>query len=738
MATLPQQADLLIEFLTEELPPDNLKEFGECFSHSIFNQLAPLCTDISICNPCFETYVTPRRFGVLIKSINYTEPTKILMRKGPAIKTSLENSVPTRALLGFMKSCNIDDIQDLIQKDDGYFYIEQTISGQSLDKILVDVINTALKKLPIAKHMKWGNNDFSFVRPVHNLLIMFGEQKLTLPTPIFGLSVVDYTYGHRIMSAGKQIHITNANTYKKQMWEDGRVIVDFNERHGIIKQQLDIEAAKLHSCLDGLTSPQLLKFVTGIVEYPVVLQGEFNASFLEVPAECLVSSMVNHQKYFALFDKPNFGNTLSIPKLSNKFLFVANIESKEPAVIISGNEKVLSARLSDAQFFYNFDKKHSLEEHVLKLTNVVYHNKLGTQYQRVERLQNITENIAILFHEDNTNIIIDIQKAKRAAYLAKADLTTEMVGEFPELQGIMGKYYAKYQGEDDAIATAIERHYYPRFSNDDLPCVDGMSVESQFLSTIIALADKVETLVGVWSIGLAPTGEKDPFALRRAAIGVVRILLNWHGNSITGVSILKLLMIVQDAFIMQGYTGSSALNVIDEVYKFLLQRLIHVLTDINGYNYPIKVTNSAVNPVYKLQHLYRIDILCDKLNIFATNSTNQELFIANKRIENILKKQSNPDDYKHQINPELLTEQAEVTLYNTLVSNQSDLEAFAQANNWDNYFKILEKFNQPISQFFEHVMVMVDDTGIRNNRICLLKNVYKTLNRYCILSELSS
>jgi glycyl-tRNA synthetase beta chain len=686
--------DLLIEFLTEELPPINLeKNIGESFSNLLFNELK----NYTSIKP--EFFVTPRRFACIFKQISSSTLDQKMLKKGPSIIAGLKDGEPTNALKGFLKSCGIDDFKNLEQRDDGYFYAMQTIPGQSLAAILPTAIEVALKKLPIAKNMRWGNNDYSFVRPVHNLIIMFDNQIICENNTILGLSPVNYTYGHRMMSNGK-ITLNDVLSYKETLHTDGKVIANFNERQNNIQSQLNEYANKLNLKINHIDN--LLDEVTGLVEYPVVLSGEFNPEFLQVPQECLILSMAKNQKYFALLDNNN--------KLSNKFLFVANIDSKSPEAIINGNQKVLAARLNDAKFFYEVDKKHSLEYFNDKLKSVVYHNKLGSQYERIQRLQKIATGIA-------TIIGVNPDEAHRAAKLLKFDLNTEMVGEFPELQGIMGKYYALFHGESINVANAIEKHYYPRFSGDELP--------DTLLATVMALSDKLETLVGIWGIGLTPSGDKDPFALRRAALGIARILLTQDMN------LDSLLDITFNSF--NGLNLNS--DTPTQLFDFILDRLNNYLVNIE--NYPPNLVNSVVliRP-YKFNHLHS---LLKSLEKFSINDNNKLLISANKRIKNILEKNGynvKAHETGNQPDTALFNTVEEENLYELYMNNKLILSNHAWKQDWDNFFATLAKFNHPITIFFDNVMVMDKDDNVRRNRINLLLQLYSTFNQVCELTEI--
>ncbi|MFN8770784.1 MAG: glycine--tRNA ligase subunit beta [Neisseriaceae bacterium] len=717
-------ATLLIEFLTEELPPINLlNNIGELFANSMYEELKNFINPYDQKGPNAEIILSPRRFGTIIKNVSFTEPDTETIRKGPAINSGIIDGKPTKALEGFMSSCNITDISQL-EQNDGYFYARKKIVGKDLEDILDSAINNSLKKLIIDKGMHWGSNVFSFVRPVHNLVIIHGDKIINLKEPIFGLNSVNYTLGHRFLSDDKII-ISDANSYFDILKQQGKVLASFQKRREYIHKQLTEKAQELGLALND--TPGLLDEITALTEFPVILQGKFATEFLVVPQECLILSMANNQKYFALLDKSQ--------KLSNKFLFVANMASKDPSVIINGNERVLSARLADAKFFFDVDKKNPLDFYINKLSNVVYHNQLGTQIERIERLQYIAVEFAKI-------IGIDIRDTQHAAYIMKADLTTEMVGEFPELQGIMGKYYALYHGENPKIANAIEKHYYPCFSGDNLP--------NDKLSVVLSLADRLETIVGIWGVGLIPTGDKDPFALRRMALGVVRILLEYPLN------IRQLIDISFESF--QKCSNIKLDPAIkNEVYQFIAQRLANYLIDSEEFSYSSSQVQSAC--IIQPEQFTYIPSLLNRLQQFADNANNQLFISANKRIENILGKSSEvrlPDYYhtRHvgirvdeerfsggsdtlrEVDTLLFQSQIEQDLYDKVKDNLNILDIVEI--NWEHYFKILEEFNPIVAAFFDNVMVMDENKDIRLNRIRLLAVLYEIMNKYCKISELST
>ena len=469
--------NLLCEFLTEELPPINLEQdIGASFANGLYAELH----NFTYPTTSLEFFVTPRRFGCIIKNIAIVSATKQISKRGPSIMHGLVNNQPTTALLGFMSSCNIDSWQQLAQNPDGYFYAQHMIQGESLTSLLPQALQTAIKKMPIKKYMRWNNYDYSFVRPIHNFILLLDKDVICANTNIFGVQPVNYTYGQR-KYGNQPLVIDNPLTYTQQLFDTNKIIVNFAQRKQYIMQQLIQIATNLNLHLNML--PELLNEVTALVENPVILQGEFNSDFLNLPQECLILSMAQHQKYFTLLNTQQ--------QLSNKFLLVANIESTNPQIIIQGNQKVLNARLVDAQFFYTTDLSHKLSDWEQKLHHINYHHILGSQADRVVRLHNISMQIAQQFsHIFNNEIVLVAETVK----LLKVDLVSEMVSEFPELQGTMGKYYSLAQGVAPYIANAIEQHYYPRFSMDKLP--------QSFLDKLMALTDKLEIIVGMWGCGL--------------------------------------------------------------------------------------------------------------------------------------------------------------------------------------------------------------------------------------------
>ena len=676
---------LLVEILTEELPPKALARLMEAFSHGLFeglkekNFLPPEAE--------FTPFATPRRLAVLISSVLAKQADRIVERKGPALASALDTSGrPSPALLGFAKSCGADvnKLERQAGEKGEYYVYRAKQKGELLKYHLAAIVETALKKLPVPKTMRWGAGEAQFVRPVHGVILLHGTK--IIPGTVLGLKSGNKTRGHRFLSTGMLV-IRNAKDYERILNQQGKVIASFEARREVIAKALDAAA---HQVGKGVSwelgkSAELVDEVTSIVEYPVVLTGSFDKAFLSVPKECLVISMQQHQKYFPL---SGFRGEL----LPN-FLFVSNIKATNPKDIIHGNERVLRARLSDARFFFDQDRKTKLEERVPRLANVVYHNKLGSQLGRVDRIQKLAGEIARLLQVDDT-------AAERAAMLAKADLLTDMVGEFPELQGIMGRYYARHDGESLVVATAIEQHYYPKTAGGTLP--------DEATAICVALADKLDTLIGIFGIGLAPSGDKDPFGLRRAALGVVRILAE-KSLGLDGLELLKL---------ARGHfpAGVIADSVTQDLHGFMLERLKPYLRDRLFEADEIDAIVS-LNPTRFDQVLPRLKAL----QAFRVLPQAEALAAANKRIRNILKQAGNLPVTK--IDPALLREPAERQLAQEVEALHVQVEALLDDNNYAEALRALASLRPAVDAFFDQVMVMAEDMALRHNRLALLANL---------------
>ena len=680
---------LLIELLTEELPPKALNNLGNHFAQSIAEGLEK--AQLIDGTTQYTAYASPRRLAVSVANVKPVQADQHVVRKGVSVAAGMKDGVPTKALEGFARSCGVEIgslkiIHD--GKQDVYAH-EFTQAGQTLAALLDEIINTAIKKLPIPKVMRWGSSTHTFVRPVHGLVALHGAD--VVPVNVLGLDSGRQTLGHRFLSQGAII-FAQADDYAKQIAEQGKVIASFAERRAAIKAALDKVSGSLNASVAA--DDALLDEVTALVEYPVVLQAEFEAHFLTVPQECLILTMQQNQKYFPLLDKNG--------KLMNRFLLVSNLQTADPSHIIHGNERVLRARLSDAEFFYKQDQKATLESRLPKLEHVVYHNKIGSQAQRIDRLQTIAAHIAEQLGADRAT-------TERAARLAKADLVTEMVGEFPELQGTMGKYYAVLDGEQPEIAAAIEQHYQPRFAGDKLP-------ESP-IATAVALADKLETLVGIWGIGLIPTGDKDPYALRRAALGVLRMLMN------SPLSINDLLRTVAAQFPQD----LLAADTVAEVADFMQARLAVLLQ--NDYAQDTVAAVLAQRPD-------RLDDLADKLQAVESFKKLPEaaaLSAANKRVQNLLKK---ADAELGAVNENLLQEDAEHALFAATQALRPTVQAALAKHDFQAALTALSAVKPQVDAFFDNVMVMADDAAVKQNRLNLLNELSQLMNAVADISLL--
>ena len=672
---------LLIELRTEELPPKALNLLGESFAASIIEQLQK---DFFIADSAdYKVFASPRRLGVLVKNVVAMQADQQVVKKGPSVANGMKDGEPTKALLGFARGAGAE-VADLKVIHDGkqdvYAY-EYTQSGQSLESVMADVLAQAVKKLPIPKVMRWGSSTHTFVRPVHGLVVMLG--KTVLNTEVLGLTSQNWTLGHRFM-ATEPVVFTDANEYESKMAEKGKVIANFAARRALIDEHLAQAAGKLNATVAA--DEALRDEVTALVELPVVLEAGFEAHFLNVPQECLILTMQQNQKYFPLLDANG--------KLMNRFLLVSNIKAQDPVHVITGNERVLRARLSDAEFFYQTDLKKPLESRLPRLQNVVYHNKLGSQSERIARLVAIAGKVA-------SKIGADLAQTERATLLAKADLVTEMVGEFPELQGTMGKYYAQHDGETAVVAQALEQHYQPRFAGDALP--------ETTVATSVALADKLEAIVGIWGIGLIPTGDKDPYALRRAALGVVRMLMQYP---------VSLPALVQDAF-DSFPAGKLAANTVTEVTDFMYARLAVLLQ--GDYAQDVVAAVLAHRP----DSLHDLAARLEAVSEFKALPEAAALAAANKRVHNLLKK---TDGELGAVHPALLQEDAEKALFAATEGLQA---AIANAMNEQNFKAALSQLatlRAPVDAFFDGVMVMADDAALKQNRLNLLHQLNLQLN----------
>lgn len=682
-----QAAPLLVELLTEELPPRALARLMEAFSRGLTEALREKKFLLPESEP--QPYATPRRLAVVISHVLDKQADRIVERKGPAVANALgADGKPAPALLGFAKSCGVDVSKLERQAGDkgDYFVYRAKQKGEPLARHLAAIVEAALKKLPAPKVMRWGSGDAQFVRPVHGVILLHGNK--VVPGTVLGLKSGNKTLGHRFLSKGA-LTIKRAGDYEKTLTQ-GKVLASFEKRRDTITKGLDAAAGRLGKGVkwDLGKSVDLVDEVTSIVEWPVVLAGEFDPAFLDVPKECLVISMQQHQKYFPLADAKG--------KLLPKFLFVSNQQAASPKQIIAGNERVLRARLSDARFFFDQDRKTKLETRVPRLANVVYHNKLGSQFDRVKRIEKLAGEIARL-----TNAAPKL--VERAAYLSKADLLTDMVGEFPELQGIMGEYYAFHDVEQPAVAHAIREHYLPRFAGDALP----RNTES----ISVALADKLDTLVGMFGIGALPTGDKDPFGLRRQALGVIRILIE-RAAMLPPLDVVELLALARGQF----PNGVVAESVIQDLRAFMQERLKPYLRE-QGFELDEIDAVLALNPTRFDQIVPRLKAL----QAFRVLPEAEALAAANKRIRNILKQAGGADGAR--MEHALLVEPAEHALATAIDDLRPHVDTLFAAGNFAAALKQLAALRGVVDLFFDKVMVMAEDERLKRNRLALLADL---------------
>ncbi|BBO60175.1 glycine--tRNA ligase subunit beta [Mycoavidus sp. B2-EB] len=690
---------LLIELVTEELPPKALVRLADAFANGLVEKLN--ASDLIAGTPDFESHASPRRLAVVIRQVRSAAPPKRVRQKILPISIALDAAgQATPALTKKLTKLGIADLTlaELERALDGKteaLFLNHTVPGAVLSEALQIALNETLAQLPIPKMMRYQASDGSFVqfvRPVHKLLALHGAT--VVPVSALGLKAGRTTLGHRFLST-HEITLMDADAYSNTLKQEGRVLTHFETRRATIRSQLLEQAGPAHINLPE----SLLDEVTALVEWPAVYLCHFDPAFLAVPQECLILTMQTNQKYFALTDANG--------SLQARFLVVSNLETTTPEKIIQGNERVVQARLADAKFFFEQDCKKPLSEKVAQLANVIYHHKLGSQLQRVERIEAIATALASQLKADPVQVA-------RAARLAKADLLTAMVNEFPELQGTMGQYYARHDGEPMEVALACAEHYRPRFAGDTLP--------TSITSTIVALADKLETLVGIWGIGLAPCGDKDPFALRRHALGILRIVLE------------KALPLDLAQLLRAGFASfASVPEVTDpsaELLVFLLDRLRGLLRE-RGYH------ANEIEAV--LSHApTRIDDLPARLEavrVFAALPEAQALAAANKRITNILKKSAEPTAA---VQPTLLIEAVEKDLYVQLEALTPLIQTQLSAQQYTQVLITLAQLRTNVDSFFDKVMVNAEDSALRTNRLALLTQLWTLMNCVADLSKLAT
>jgi glycyl-tRNA synthetase beta chain len=707
--TLSPQAPLLVELLVEELPPKALSKLGQAFAHGIFSQLQSqglLAEAAQI-----KSFASPRRLAVHLDKVLAQAPARQVQHKLMPVSVGLDaQGQATPALLKKLGALGFDAavVAQLQRTGEGkaeVLMLDQTVDGMGLVPGLQLALEHALAKLPIPKVMSYqleqgcelpGWSSVSFVRPAHGLVALHGDQ--VLPVHALGLQAGSTTQGHRFEATCNPVRIAHADAYADTLLKDGAVVADFEQRRADIVRQLNAAAVNIGAGVRPIEDAALLDEVTALVERPNVLICAFEKQFLDVPQECLILTMKANQKYFPLLDTTG--------KLTHQFLVVSNITPDDASAVIGGNERVVRPRLADAKFFYDQDRKKTLDSRVAGLDKVVYHNKLGTQGERMQRVCVIAHAIGL---QMGGQALAD--KAQLAARLAKTDLLTDMVGEFPELQGIMGQYYARHDGHVDDIAQAIADHYRPRFAGDELPAND--------VGIAVALADKLETLVGMFGIGNLPTGDKDPFALRRHALGVIRMLIEKD----LALDLPLLIALCLPVF------GDKVSDASQALMDFIDERLSGNLRE-QGYSAQEVDAVLALHP----PRLGDVPKRLHAVRAFAALPESPALAAANKRIGNILKKAGEVDAH---VNTALLSEDAEKQLHAAMQQLLPPSEAQFKSGDYTASLQTLAALRAPVDAFFEGVMVNADEMDLRLNRQGLLKMLHVAMNRVADLSRLA-
>jgi len=707
--------NLLVELFVEELPPKALNKLGAAFSHVLAEQLK--AQGLAAADAVVTAFASPRRLAAHVTGVLVQGADKAVQQKLMPVAVGLDaagNATP--ALLKKLQALGADvsdpaaAVAALKRAPDGKaeaLFYDSMVKGASLQAGLQKALEEALAKLPIPKVMQYqletdcelpGWSSVNFVRPAHSLIALHGST--VVPVKALGLTASNTTQGHRFEAKVSPVVLPHADQYAETLKNQGSVIASFAERRAEIVRQLQAAAAKVGGGCQPIEDEALLDEVTALVERPNVLTCEFEKEFLGVPQECLILTMKANQKYFPLIDASG--------KLTNRFLVVSNITPDDASLVIGGNERVVRPRLADAKFFFDQDRKKTLESRVEDLSKVVYHNKLGTQGERMARVCAIAQAIGQQIGGDAL-----AKEAAQAARLAKTDLLTDMVGEFPELQGIMGGYYARHDGLSSQVAEAIEDHYKPRFAGDELP--------RNNVGLVVALADKLETLVGMFGIGNVPTGDKDPFALRRHALGVIRMLIEKD----VAIDLASLVAVAKPAFGEQITDASGAL------IEFIYDRLAGSLRE-QGFS------TQAVDAVMALkpQRLSDVSKRLQAVRAFAELPESPALAAANKRIGNILKKAEGV--VSDEVSSALLQESAEQALYAAMQRCVPESSAQFEAGDLSASLQTLAALREPVDAFFNDVMVNADDPALKANRLALLKSLHQAMNRVADLSRLAA
>lgn len=685
--------DFLVELGTEELPPKALKPLSEAFTRGIVTGLE----NAGIAFAEVEAFAAPRRLAVRIRNLADAQPDKPVEKRGPAVQAAFDDAGnPTRALAGFASSCGVSPDQlDTLETDKGAWVVYRTVEkGRPTVELLPQLVEQSLADLPIPKRMRWGAYRTEFVRPVHWLVLMYGNA--VIETPVMGLTPGNETRGHRF-HCPRNLIIPTPNDYELILREEGHVIADFAARREIVRKGV-VRVAEQEAGGQAVIDEALLDEVTALNEWPVPLLGRFEERFLDVPAEALISSMKEHQKYFHVVDRD--GRMLPV------FITLANLESKDPAQVIAGNEKVIRPRLSDAAFFYDTDRKTPLADRIDRLKPIVFQEKLGSIYDKSVRVAALAKKIAEAIGGDPA-------LAERAAMLGKTDLVTEMVLEFTDLQGIMGAYYARHDGEPDEVASALNEQYMPRFAGDDLPTTR--------TGCAVAIADRLDSLVGLFGIGQPPSGTRDPFALRRASLGVLRIIIERE---------LPLDLQTCCEWAEQNFSHLSEQQVATTVVDYMLERF-RAHYDEQGIGAEVYLAVHARRPTRPLDFDRRVKAV----DAFRKLPEADALAAANKRVSNILAKNTD-GSVGESVNSSLLQDSAEVALAGQVDALASQVSPLFDKGDYATALSALASLRGPVDAFFEEVMVMAEDAAVRDNRLALLNRLRNLFLRVADISVL--
>ncbi len=684
---MTNRQDLLIELGTEELPPKNLKTLMAVFAQNFEKALV----NAKLGFDTVEAFATPRRLAVRVKNLDSEQPSQEVERRGPALKAALDDDgQPTKAALGFMRSCGVESIDQLEKMDTDkgtWLMFRQQQIGATLESLIESLLTQSLKELPIERRMRWGATRHEFVRPVHWLVVLYGDQ--ILPCSFLGIGSGRVSRGHRFMSAG-EFEISVPSAYLEELKQQ-KVVADFVDRRDIICKQL-AEIGEQESATVEI-DPALLDEVTALVEWPVALLGSFPKEFLEVPEEALISAMKEHQRYFHLTDQSG--------AMAPKFITISNIESIHPENVISGNEKVILPRLTDARFFVQQDQKSTLEDKRARLESVIFQSELGTYLAKADRVEALARYIA-------EKLQADADSTARGASLCKSDLVSDMVNEFPDLQGLMGGYYAKFEGESELVQAIISEHYFPTSSGGDLP----KSLEAK----CVAIADKLDTLVGMFGIGQPPTGSKDPFALRRQTLGIIRMCI--EGN--LDITIDDLL---NASIRIHGKSFDAS-----DIRSYVIERLKNWYQD-EGIRFD-SVDAVVTTPDWQ-SHLSNSHKTIQALEVFRDSDQASALIAANKRVANILKKQQGNSDSP--VDQGLFQEEEETNLFTAILDASDKLEGLSMDSD---KLSLLGSLRDQVDAYFDKVMVMADDDALKNNRVATLSSLRRLFLRVADLSVL--